>query len=80
MLFRSEAFKYINKESSEDSQINMSLLNNVLNNAVNHDQFKKYESALLLAGTKVNDLIKSSNDIDIALINLQKEINIYLNE
>ncbi len=76
----SEAFEYINKESSEDSQINMGLLNNVLNNAVNHDQFKKYESALLLAGTKVNDLIKSSNDIDIALINLQKEINIYLNE
>ena len=43
-------------------------------------QFKKYESALTIADTRINEMIRNGEDIDISLMELQKELNQYLNE
>jgi len=75
-----EAANEVNKDNSKDSYIDMNLLNDIMEDAINHEQFKKYESAIRLADTRINEMMKEDEDIDIALISLQKEMNIYLNE
>lgn len=75
-----KAAYYVNKDNSKESYIDMNLLSEVMDNAINHEQFKKYESAIRLADTRINEMMKEEEDIDIALMNLQKEMNIYLNE
>lgn len=64
----------------EDSQIDMHLLNDVMNHAVNYNHFKKYGQALSLADTKIKSIINYDEDLDIALMELQKAINQYLRE
>ncbi|WP_050637461.1 ABC transporter substrate-binding protein [Candidatus Stoquefichus sp. SB1] len=66
--------------NEEDSQVDMSLLNEVMENTVNHNQFKKYESALRLVDTRILQMIQNDEDLDTSLITLQKEINKYLKE
>lgn len=64
----------------KDSQVDMSLLNDVMENTVNHSQFKKYESSLSLLDTRIQQLMKSDEDLDTGLIVLQREMNKYLKE
>ena len=45
-----------------------------------HSRFKRYNQALNLIDIKINDMIRNKSDIDIGLLELQKDINKYLNE
>lgn len=71
---------YSNNDSISQSEIDMNLLNEVMETTIHHNQFKKYESALTLANTRINEIIHNEDDLDIALMELQKEINQYLKE
>lgn len=64
----------------EDSQLDMNLLNDVMENTVSHPKFKKYESALSLIDIDIQQIIQEDDDIDLSLMSLQKKINKYLNE
>ena len=75
-----EALSLLGEEVFGDSQVDMSLLNDVMENTVSHNQFKKYDSTLSLIETKVVQIIDNDDDLDTELMNLQKEINQYLNE
>ncbi len=78
-----DALSLFNRESMGDSQVDMSLLNEVMEHTVNHSQFRKYESALSLLDTRIEQFMRNegeSGDLDAFLINLQKEINKYLKE
>lgn len=68
------------KEEAGDSQVNLSLLKDVMENAMNHNQFKKYESALNLLTTHIQQIIDNNADIDTSLIDLQKQMNQYLKD
>lgn len=68
------------KEDLGDSQVDLSLLNDVMEHTVNRSQFKKYESALNLIDTQIKMIIENNEDLDISLMNVQKEINQYLKE
>lgn len=75
-----DALSLLNDESLGDSQVDMSLLNEVMENTVNHSQFKKYESTLQLLDTRIQQIIQNDEDLDTSLIALQKEMNKYLKE
>ena len=64
----------------EGGQVNMSLLNQALLSARNREKFKKYDSAMTLIDTNMSKIIYSSDDFDLSLIELQKQVNKYLNE
>ena len=64
----------------EGEQVNMSLLNQALLSARNREKFKKYDSAMTLIDTNMSKIIYSSDDFDLSLIELQKQVNKYLNE
>lgn len=70
----------IDDESINSSEIDTQLLSEMMETTTNHNQFKKYESALTIANTRINEMIHKSDDLDISLMELQKEINQYLNE
>lgn len=67
-------------EESGDSQISMSLLNQALLGARNREKFKKYDSAMTLIDTNMTRILNSSDDFDLSLIELQKQVNKYLND
>ena len=77
---KSEETLALLKEESGNSQVNMSLLNEVMESAISHGQFKKYESTLHLINTRIQQIILNNSDFDIALMQLQKEINQFLKE
>ena len=68
------------KEESGESQVNLNLLNDVMENTTSHGKFKKYESALELINTRVDQIILNNDDLDTSLAKLQKELNQYLKE
>ena len=76
----SEALSLLNDETIGDSQVDMSLLNEVMENASHHSQFKKYESTIHLLDTRIQQIMQNDEDLDTSLIALQKEINKYLKE
>ena len=67
-------------EESGDSQISMSLLNQALLGARNREKFKKYDSAMTMIDNNITNIIHSSDDFDLSLIELQKQVNKYLND
>ena len=67
-------------KDNKENQINVNLLDEVMNKTLEHSRFKKYNQALNLIDIKINDMIRNKNDIDIGLLELQKDINKYLNE
>lgn len=64
----------------EGGQVNMSLLNQALLSARNREKFKKYDAAKTMIDTNMIKMIHSSDDFDLSLIELQKQVNKYLNE
>lgn len=64
----------------EDSQINISLLNQALLGARNREKFKKYDSAMTMIDNNITNIIYSNDDFDLSLIELQKQVNKYLND
>ena len=62
----------------QESQVNMSLLDDVMENALISGQFKKYKTALSIMDRKMQQIVQGNEDLDMALIGLQKEVNKYL--
>lgn len=67
-------------EDTKDSMVDLHLLNEVMEDTVNHSQFKKYQSTLKIIDTSLQQLIESNEDMDISLLTLQREVNQYLKE
>lgn len=67
-------------QNSNEIHINQELLNQVMTDTVEQGRFKKYNSALDLMDIKIQNIIKNQEDLDMALLNLKKEINKYLRE
>ena len=67
-------------EETGDSKISISLLNQALLGARNREKFKKYDGAKTMIDTNMIKMIHSSDDFDLSLIELQKQVNKYLNE
>lgn len=76
----SEALSLLGDDILLNSQVDMGLLNEIMENTLNHSQFKKYESTLSLIDKNITDIIFNEEDIDLSLMSLQREINQYLNE
>lgn len=68
----------LNEDKLQESQVNMSLLDDVMENALTVGQFKKYETALSIIDKNIRSIIQDNGDLDMSLIDLQKEINKYL--
>jgi multiple sugar transport system substrate-binding protein len=60
--------------------VDLHLLNEVMEDTVNHSQFKKYQSTLKIIDTSLQQLIESNEDMDVSLLTLQREVNQYLKE
>lgn len=73
-----EVNNLLSKDNLQESQVNMSLLDDVMENAVTVGQFKKYETALSIMDRNIRKIIQDNEDLDMSLIDLQKEINKYL--
>ncbi len=74
------SLKSVSYQSSQENEIDLSLLNEVMETTIHHNRFKKYESALSLMNTRMKEILHNEEDLDIALMELQREINLYLNE
>ena len=70
----------LNSDILEDTQVNLDLLNDVMENAMSQSQFRKYNSAIVTMNTQINQMIQNNEDLDLSLISLQNEINEYLRE
>ena len=70
----------LNSNILEDTQVNLNLLNDVMENAMSQSQFRKYNSAIVTMDTQINQMIQNNEDLDLSLISLQNEINEYLRE
>lgn len=68
----------LNEDKLQESQVNMNLLDDVMENALTVGQFKKYETALSIIDKNIRSIIQDNGDLDMSLIDLQKEINKYL--
>lgn len=68
----------LNKDKLQESQVNMNLLDDVMENAVTAGQFKKYDTALSIMDRNIREIIQDNDDLDMSLIDLQKEVNNYL--
>lgn len=67
-------------QNIDESNINQELLNQVMTDTIEQGRFKKYNSALNLLDIRIQSIIKNEEDLDMALLNLKKEINKYLKE
>ena len=79
-VVESQATINLLKEESGDRQVSLNLLNEGMENTTSHGKFKKYESALDLINTRVDQIILNNDDLDTSLTKLQKELNQYLKE
>ena len=70
----------LNSDILEDTQVNLDLLNDVMENAMSQSQFRKYNSAIVTMNNQINQMIQNNEDLDLSLISLQNEINEYLRE
>lgn len=70
----------LNSDILEDTQVNLDLLNDVMENAMSQSQFRKYNSAIVTMNNQINQMIQNTEDLDLSLISLQNEINEYLRE
>ncbi|MDD3224163.1 MAG: extracellular solute-binding protein [Clostridium sp.] len=65
----------INKSMPSESSLNMKILDNIMESAADTPKFKKYSSVMLKADNDINNIINGKEDLDIALLILQREIN-----
>lgn len=76
----SKALNMLSDEELGDTQVDLSLLNDVMQNTISQNQFKKYNSALSMMDTQIQNIIKNGQDLDLSLMSLQNEINEFLRE
>ena len=70
----------IRDRSLGDTQVDLSLLNDVMENAMNQNQFRKYNATLTMMDTQIQQMIQNNEDLDLSLMSLQNEVNEYLSE
>lgn len=73
-----EVNNLLNKDKLQESQVNMNLLDDVMESAVTAGKFKKYDTALSIMDRNIREIIQDNDDLDMSLIDLQKEVNKYL--
>lgn len=73
-----EAIKELNRDTPGDSELNMAFLSEAMKNSVVTPKFRKYEEALSIIDLGINDAIESTDNLNVSLIRLQKEVNRYL--
>ena len=65
-------------EQLGDSEVELSLLDEIMEQTSQPKQFRAYSSALTLIDNGINSMMENGDDMDLALMKLQKEINRYL--
>ncbi|MCD2347060.1 ABC transporter substrate-binding protein [Clostridium guangxiense] len=65
----------INKSMPSESSLNMKILDNIMESAAVTPKFKKYNSVMIKADNDINNIINGKEDLDTALLILQREIN-----
>lgn len=65
----------INKSMPSESSLNMKILDNIMESAAVTPKFKKYNSVMIKANNDINNIINGKENLDTALLILQREIN-----
>lgn len=76
----SSAINMLSEEELGDTQVDLSLLNDVMQNTVSQHQFRKYNSVLNMMNTQIQNMINNEEDLDLSLMSLQNEVNEFLRE
>lgn len=66
------------KEQLGDSMVDLSLLDEIMEQTSHPMQFRAYSAALNLIDNGITQMMENGEDMDLALMKLQKEINRYL--
>ena len=64
----------------EEQDLSWDLVDYALQHSRSKNRFKKYEEASSLISTGVEEIIRSNTDLDLALLDLQKQLNTLLHE
>lgn len=80
VLQSSSALNMLSEEKLGDTQVDLSLLNVVMQNTFSQNQFRKYNSALSMMDTQIQNMINNGEDLDLSLMSLQNEVNEFLKE
>lgn len=72
--------RLLDSSALENTQVDLTLLNEVMENAKSQPQFRKYNSALTTMNTQIQQMIQNNDDLDLSLISLQNDMNEYLRE
>ena len=76
----SKALNMLSDEELGDTQVDLSLLNEVMQNTISQNQFRKYNSALSMMDTQIQNIMRNGQDLDLSLMSLQNEVNEFLRE
>ncbi len=68
------------EENSQNPEESARLLDYAIENSTGKVRFKKYEEAMNLLDTGMNEILSSQEDIGLQLLNLERRINSYLQE
>ncbi|MGM9941057.1 MAG: ABC transporter substrate-binding protein [Bulleidia sp.] len=66
------------REQLGDSRVDLSVLDEVMEQTTQPSQFRLYSSALNLIDTGIRTMVDNGDDMDLSLMKMQKEINRYL--
>ncbi|OCN06148.1 sugar ABC transporter substrate-binding protein [Erysipelotrichaceae bacterium MTC7] len=75
-----EALALLQDNAMDDYEIDMKILNEVMENAMNSSKFRKYQGAMEMADYQIKQIINQHESIDTGLLSLQRKINKYLKE
>lgn len=65
----------INKSMPSESTLSMKILDNIMESATGTPKFNKYNSVMIKADNDINNIINGKENLDTALLILQREIN-----
>ena len=51
-----------------------------MQNTISQNQFRKYNSALNMMDTQIQNIMRNGQDLDLSLMSLQNEVNEFLRE
>lgn len=72
--------KTADKPVSENSEVDYSILEQVMNQPVRQTRFSRYNEAMDYTNREIVSILDSSTDMQIALMEAEKKINHYLNQ
>lgn len=74
------ALKSAEKTVSEDSEVDYSILEQVMNKPVRQARFSRYASALEMTNREMEQILSSTGSQDVLLMQAEERINRYLNQ